>query len=411
MSSNTERPIIILGAGIIGLTTAIRLLESSLYQDKNIPVHIIADHLPNDPLDPKYASTIAGAHHLSFADDDDERQRRWDKRTFQIMYKEWKDEGESTGLMVMKQTEMFVGHTKHLKIYEEHPDFKVINHTERPDNIDHSVSFTSLTITPITYLNRLLKRISELSGGKLIIHRYHLPSLTYLSHPSIQAMIGPHIPLAVIVCVGIGALNLGDVEDKNVFSTRGQVVKIKAPWIRSGYTRQIGTLDGGENGERTYIIPRSNGEIILGGTRELNDWFPYPRQSTIKDILKRTIEICPDLIPNHLIAPALSNPQDQLPLEDLNKTKIGHTGITKSISPESLEPLIIEHLVGFRPSRKIGTRLERGKDLILDQNDQNEKTIVIHNYGHGGAGWQSCWGTAEDAISLMNEAVVGRSYI
>lgn len=72
-------PIVVLGAGIIGLTTAVRLLESPLCKERGHPVHIIADHLPNDPLDAKYASTIAGAHHLSFADDDDARQTAWDR--------------------------------------------------------------------------------------------------------------------------------------------------------------------------------------------------------------------------------------------------------------------------------------------------------------------------------------------
>ena len=76
---SNPRPIIVIGAGIIGLTTAIRLTESPLYTQHHHPIHIIADHLHSDPLDPRYASTLAGAHHLSFADDNDERQRRWDR--------------------------------------------------------------------------------------------------------------------------------------------------------------------------------------------------------------------------------------------------------------------------------------------------------------------------------------------
>jgi len=79
MSPPQPRPIVILGAGIIGLTTAIRLLDSSICQRNDRPIHILADHLPSDPLDANYASTLAGAHHLSFAADDDERQRRWDR--------------------------------------------------------------------------------------------------------------------------------------------------------------------------------------------------------------------------------------------------------------------------------------------------------------------------------------------
>ena len=75
----SPRPIVVLGAGIIGLTTAVRLLESPLHTELHHPIHVIAAHLPGDPLDARYASNAAGAHHLSFADNEDERQRRWDR--------------------------------------------------------------------------------------------------------------------------------------------------------------------------------------------------------------------------------------------------------------------------------------------------------------------------------------------
>ncbi|WVF65418.1 hypothetical protein IAT40_000145 [Kwoniella sp. CBS 6097] len=402
-----QRPIVILGAGIIGLTTAVRILESPLYQFEKYPVHIIADHLPNDPLDPKYASTIAGAHHLSFADDEDERQRRWDRRTFQVMYDEWRAEGETTGLMVLKQTELFVGHSKHLKIYEEHPDFRVIDKTSLPTSIDYSVSFTSLTMTPLTYLNRLLRRIHQLSDGNVKIHRHHLPSLSDLSHPSVQAMIGSHTPIAVIVCTGLGTLTLGGVDDKTVFPTRGQVVKVKAPWIRSGFTRQIGDLNGGEGGERTYVIPRADGEVILGGTREEGDWMPYPREETTRDILKRVVEICPELVPRHLTAPALGTSHMEEAMANLktsSESDESDVAATAVNGQSPLESLVIQTLVGFRPSRKDGTRLERGPYLACGPWGKH-KSAVIYNYGHGGAGWQSCWGTAEDAVALLQKAL------
>ncbi|WWD21284.1 hypothetical protein CI109_105768 [Kwoniella shandongensis] len=391
---SSERPYIILGAGVIGLTTAVRLLESPYYQSTKPSVHIIADHLPNDPLDARYASTIAGAHHLSFADDIDERQRGWDRKTFQIMYEEWREIGESSGLMALKQTELFVGETKHLKIYEEHPDFAVLDERERPKDVDHSVSFTSLTMTPLIYLNRLLKRIDDLSNHQVKIHRHHLPSLSALSHPSIHAMIGTAPPLAIIVCTGIGALTLGDVEDKTVYPTRGQVVKVRAPWIRAGYTRQVGSLTGSEGGERTYVIPRPDGEVILGGTREVGDWYPYPREGTTSDILKRVLEICPDLCPSHMVAPPLTNQKNG----SIETLKLGDVDSIEVIDHSPLRSLIVDTLVGFRPSREGGTRLERGQDLILVE---EQPTAVVYNYGHGGAGWQSCWGTAEDAVALL----------
>ncbi|WVW79502.1 hypothetical protein I302_101471 [Kwoniella bestiolae CBS 10118] len=391
---NSPRPIVVLGAGIIGLTTAIRLLETPLYQEKHHPVHIIADHLPDDPLDPRYASTIAGAHHLSFADDGDERQRRWDRRTFKVMYDEWAREGESTGLMRIKQTELFVGHRQHLHIYEEHPDFQVMDPSQLPEGVDHAVKFTSLTMTPAIYLNRLLRRIHELSYGQVTIHRYHLPSLSHITDPSIQTMLGTSLtPLAIFVCVGSGAIDLGGVEDKSVYPTRGQIVKIRAPWVKEGMTRQVGQLNGGEGGERTYIIPRSSGEVVLGGTREVDDWETQPRDETTRNILRRVLEVCPNL---------LSSSADSTLTSDNKGSEQSSTEVAVKGREEKsrLESLIVDVLVGFRPSRQGGVRVERGHDLIFEEAD-HEGTKVVYNYGHGGAGWQSCWGTAEDAISIL----------
>lgn len=80
-----HRPLLVLGAGVIGLTTTVRLLESPCSAGRT--VHVIADHHPSDASDARYASGIAGAHHLSFADDADKRQRRWDMRS------KWRREG------------------------------------------------------------------------------------------------------------------------------------------------------------------------------------------------------------------------------------------------------------------------------------------------------------------------------
>ncbi|TYJ57682.1 hypothetical protein B9479_001536 [Cryptococcus floricola] len=378
MSQPEERPLVIIGAGIIGLTTAVRLLESQSYQRQPRPIHILADHLPNDPLDAKYASTIAGAHHLSFADDGDQRQRRWDMTTFKTMYEEWRQYGEASGLMALTQNEFFVRHKNHLKIYEEHPDFVVVARDRLPAGVDHGVTFTSLTITPITYLNHLLDRISTLSRGQVKIHRHHLPSLDFISHPSTTVLIGLLPPHTLFVCVGLGAITLGGVKDETVYPTRGQIVKIKAPWIRSGFTCQVGSLAGGEGGERTYVIPRANGEVILGGTREEGDWEPYPREDTKKDILRRALILCPELAPPHLRGKPLDNSSEHL-----------------------LGDLVLDHLVGFRPSRKDGPRLEQGPvDLYME----GKFVDVIYNYGHGGAGYQSSWGCAEEAVHVFEKA-------
>ena len=70
--------------------------------------------------------------------------------------------------------------------------------------------------------------------------------------------------------------------------------------------------------------------------------------------------------------------------------------------PEDLDPIVVHEVVGMRPARKGGLRLQRGADLIVDSGPGNQESIsVFHNIGHAGAGWQSCWGCAEEIVRLV----------
>lgn len=253
---------------------------------------------------------------------------------------------------------------------------------EAPCKVDHAVRFKSFTITPALYLASLVERFSALGGS---LHRLYVPSLQYLTSPQCLALYTSQ-PAAVVNCTGLGSLTLGGVEDSKMYPTRGQIVRIRAPWIRSGWTRQVGSLNGGEGGERTYVIPRCTGEVILGGTREEGDWTPYPRADTARKILQQAQTVCPELVPEHL----------------RKSTCQINRALCNALASEDFEPrgpidgLVIDHLVGFRPSRTGGTRLER-EDVPLGEG----KTCVVHNYGHGGAGWQSSWGCAQDAVALL----------
>ena len=54
---------------------------------------------------------------------------------------------------------------------------------------------------------------------------------------------------------------------------------------------------------------------------------------------------------------------------------------------------IIRHGVGLRPVRLRGTRIE--KEKIND-------VWVVHNYGHGGYGYQSSYGCSQAVVKLVN---------
>lgn len=116
---------------------------------------------------------------------------------------------------------------------------------------------------PTLYLPHLLTTFLSLGG--LVRRVPLLPSLA-------SALAYAPGALALVNCTGLGSRDLEEVRDTTVHPVRGQVLLVKAPWVRSGWTRQVGSLAGGEGGERTYVIPRASGEVIIGGTREVDDW-------------------------------------------------------------------------------------------------------------------------------------------
>jgi D-amino-acid oxidase len=120
-----------------------------------------------------------------------------------------------------------------------------------------------------------------------------------------------------------------------------------------------GTDDGDE--EVCYIMQRAaGGGTILGGTYQKGNWESQPDPSTALRIMKRVVELCPELT--------------------------GGKGI------EALS--VVRHGVGLRPYREGGVRIER-------ENVRGVK--VVHNYGHGGWGYQASYGCAEGAVELVDE--------
>jgi D-amino-acid oxidase len=144
----------------------------------------------------------------------------------------------------------------------------------------------------------------------------------------------------VINCAGIGAREL--VQDVDLEPHRGQVAIV--PKI-DNLTCAIVSDDA----PLMYAIPRTN-DCVFGGTNEISD----------------NLEV---------------NPAATLTIVD---------ECTRVLNMET--PSVLAERVGLRPFRKSGVRLQR--DRLRDGR------TVIHNYGHGGAGFTLSWGCAEDVLDL-----------
>jgi D-amino-acid oxidase len=144
----------------------------------------------------------------------------------------------------------------------------------------------------------------------------------------------------VVNCAGIGAQTL--VRDPGLEPHRGQVVQVEKLALPGAVVCDDPPL--------MYAIPRTN-DCIFGGTNEISD----------------------DLDPDPKVTAAIV---------------LECSGVLK-IAP----PRIIATRVGLRPYRKLGVRVEA--DRLEDGRS------LIHNYGHGGAGFTLSWGCAQSVAAIM----------
>jgi len=226
-------------------------------------------------------------------------------------------------------------------------------------------SFDTLTVDVPVYLNYLLSRFLA-GGGKIVRGSVQHINQLLEGGASVFGDKSSTLPDALIVCVGLGALTLGGVEDKAMHPIRGQTVLVRAPWIRD-----VRILYGENN--VTYLIPRRSGDVVVGGTFDPDDWYPIPRPETTRAILERAFAFSPDLTSPEARA------QGNVTLDDI---------------------AVVEEGCGLRPGRKGGVRLE-----VEWVNVARREVPLIHNYGHGPYGFQSSWGSASVAMTLLESAL------
>ncbi|MFF3466792.1 FAD-dependent oxidoreductase [Streptomyces sp. NPDC002619] len=156
------------------------------------------------------------------------------------------------------------------------------------------------------------------------------------------------VPAAVVVnCTGLGARSL--VPDPTVRPVRGQLVVVENP----GITTWLTSADE-HAAESTYFFPQPCG-LVLGGTAEEDAWSLEPDPRVAAEIVARCA----------------------------------------AVRPEIAGARVLEHRVGLRPARD-AVRLER---QVLPGG-----RVLVHNYGHGGAGVTVAWGCAREAAGLAISA-------
>jgi len=358
-----KKKVIVLGAGVIGLTTALRIQVQGDYM-----VTVVSEIIPSDPSSIRYTSRWAGAHHVY----NEAKFHGLEETTFDIMWNMSKPGSDAEECFLRQpQTQYYRDATADVHMFEKMPNFRRLPESELIPNTVLGVSFTTVSIDVPIYLNYLLTQFLG-SGGRIL--RGSVQHINQIIEGGTSLFSGGNVndlpPDAVVVAVGLGARFLGGVEDKAMYPVRGQTVLVRAPWVRFGKTEAT------ESG-LTYICPRRSGDVIVGGTRVADDWYPMPRPEITQDILERGFALCPEL----------ASPDIR---------------VERKPTIDDVSPHIVSEGCGFRPARKGGIRLEvEWTDGIGGRG----RVPVIHNYGHDGYGYQTSWGCAIKVVELLEQAL------
>ncbi|SMY27957.1 unnamed protein product [Zymoseptoria tritici ST99CH_1A5] len=359
MASN----IVVLGAGVTGLTTALVLAKNGH------KVTIVAKHMPGD-YDIEYASPWAGANYLPVSKPNTQFES-FERRTWPELERLARDVPEAG---VHFQDTYLYRRSKYVNspvgdwfkelIREDAwfkdvvPNFKVLSKAQTPDGMDGGTSFTSVCINTALYLPWLASQCLALGS---VLKRgivEHVTDAAKLHHSGRPADL-------VVNCTGLSSLKLGGVQDTTLYPARGQIVLVRnSPGVMASTS---GTDDGPE--EAVYIMDRAaGGGCVLGGCLQKGNWESQPDPNLAVRIMKRAVELCPQMVPPGAGIEALS---------------------------------VIRHGVGLRPMREDGIRVD--KEVIAGPDGR--KVAVVHNYGHGGYGYQTSYGATADAVKLVEEAL------
>ena len=242
-----------MGAGVTGLTCAIRLAEAGHRVD------VLARDLPLETT-----SVVAAAIWYPYLAEPRERVVDWGAESYRVFADLAGEEG--TGVRMMPGTEVLPEQDADPWWASAVPD---LEHVGPPAGYADAWSFTAPVVDMPVYLDWLRARLACLGGT--------------LTRISLGALPQPSGDDVVVNCSGLGSRLLA--RDATVQPVRGQVVLVE------GVELDRWSLD---SAGPTYVVPRSR-QVVVGGTEQPGDWSRTPSPETATDILQRATRLVPEL--------------------------------------------------------------------------------------------------------------------
>lgn len=242
--------VLVVGAGVVGLSCAVRLLEAGHRVD------VLARDLPLETT-----SAVAAALWYPYLALPQDKVTAWSARSYEVFLDMADD--ESSGVSLLPGTEVHRAQAADPWWRSAVPDLA----RRRVQGWADAWTFTAPVIDMPIYLRWLTARVEALGGTLTRMNLSVLPQPGHL----------------VVNCSGIGARLLG--ADDTVRPVRGQIVYLEQWGLDQWWLNAAGP---------TYVVPRSR-EVIVGGTDEQGEWSRTPSIDVADSILARATALVPEI--------------------------------------------------------------------------------------------------------------------
>jgi D-amino-acid oxidase len=280
--------VIVVGAGVVGLSCAVRLLEAGHRVD------VVARDLPLETT-----SAVAAALWYPYRAYPYEQVTAWSRSCYREL--ETLAGVEGTGVSMRSGTEVHRSRAADPWWRDAVPALTRVS--SFPPPYADAWTFVAPVVEMPVYLRWLVGRVEALGGT--------------LTRMALSAL--PDQAEVVVNATGLGARRTAD--DPSVMPVRGQVL----------YVEQVGVeqwwLDSAAPGGPVYVVPRSR-DIVVGGTDDEGEWDRRPDPDTAKLILERAVELVPELaaakVVGHKVGLRPARPQVRVEREEMGNSRVVH---------------------------------------------------------------------------------------
>ncbi|KAM7295190.1 D-amino-acid oxidase [Ixodes scapularis] len=257
----------VVGAGIIGLTTAVRIIESV----EDVRVTVIAESLTPHTT----ADAAMGYFGTSVIDGiSDEKLRDWCVESYNFyLHLIRRQPGEQIGLALTpaySYRQTYAPKPLYAEAYLAYRDLTQEELSAFPGNYQYGTYALAITFACNKLLSYLMERLLQ-KGGRFVSKK--VTSLNELAHDYD----------AIVNCTGVGASFL--VPDPDVIPVQGQTIKVSAPWIKHATFVE----------KKCSVCPTVD-YVILGVSSVYGASSLVPDPEVAKNIWTNCLEVVPSLM-------------------------------------------------------------------------------------------------------------------